>query len=304
MLALTVAALSMHLGAAEARPEAWVVVTRRSGVAKPAALDLARTLSAALTERGVPNPTPPDDAGNCNAKVPCLVELAQKKGVSVLITVEAGSALDDVVLHCEALSVEEFGKKVSTFDFTGPANTFAANLKDKVEEIFAPAVRGVLGLATPVAKAPEAKPEPTPEAKPPVVAEAPKPAEPSKPPEVTQAAPSEGLTSMKYAGIVAMGVGAAALITSGILGITTLSLNNQRLTLCPAGMACTNPMAYSLYSQAGARQGAAVGMLIAGAVVAAAGAVLFFVDFGGSAPATVTPAASQDGMSLVLSGRF
>src|SRR5262249_11382901 len=144
MLALTVA-LSMHLGAADMRPEAWVVVTRRSGVARPAALELARTLSAALTQRGVPNPTPPDEAASCNAKVPCLVDLAQKKGVAVLVTVEAGSALDDVVLHCEALSVEEFGKKVSTFDFTGPAKGFAANLNDKVEEFFAPAVRGVLG---------------------------------------------------------------------------------------------------------------------------------------------------------------
>lgn len=308
MLALTLA-LSLQLGAAEARPEAWVVVTRRSGVARPAALDLARTLSATLTERGVPNPTPADDAGSCNAKVPCLVELAQKKGVSVLVTVEAGSALDDVVLHCEALSVEEFGKKVSTFDFTGPANGFASNLKDKIEEFFAPAVRAVLGVATPVVKAPEPKPTPKPEArpepKPAVVAEAPKPVEPPKPPDVTQPAPAtQGMSSLKYAGIVTMGVGAAALITSGVLGILALSANGQRLALCPAGMPCTDPMAYQLYASAGGRQNAGIGLLVAGAVVAAAGAVLFFVDFGGSSSATVTPAASSDGMSLVLSGRF
>src|SRR5438105_1017228 len=120
MLLLTLA-VSLQLGAAELRPEAWVVVTRRSGVAKPQALDFARAVSTTLAERGVPTPTPVDDATSCAAKVPCLMDLAQKKGVSVLVAVEAGSALDDVVLHVEALSVDEFGKKLATFDFTGPA---------------------------------------------------------------------------------------------------------------------------------------------------------------------------------------
>src|SRR6185295_13416404 len=53
MLALTLA-LSLQLGAGEARPEAWVVVSRRSGVTKPQALEYARAIAQGLTERAVP----------------------------------------------------------------------------------------------------------------------------------------------------------------------------------------------------------------------------------------------------------
>jgi hypothetical protein len=305
MLALTLA-LSLHLGAADLRPEAWVVVTRRSGVARPQALELARTLSTALKDRGVPNPTPADDAASCNAKVPCLVELAQKKGVSVIVTVEAGSALDDMVLHCEALSVEEFGKKLSTFDFTGPASGFAANLKDKVEEFFAPAVRGVLGVPTPGAPTAEKPEEKKPEPKPAVVAETPKPVEQpvTKPPEVAQApASGGGMSTGRFVGIIAMGVGAVTLITSAVLGGLTLGTAGTYHSACPMNP-CTNPAAYDAYKSAGTTQNAGVGLLITGALIAAAGAVLFVLDLGGSSPATVTPAASTDGMSLVLSGHF
>jgi hypothetical protein len=302
MLALTVA-LSMQLGAADIRPEAWVVVTRRSGVARPQALELARTLSAALKERGVPNPTAPDDGSSCNAKVPCLVDLATKKGVSVLVTVEAGSALDDVVLHCEALSIEEYGKKLSTFDFTGPANGFAANLKDKVEEFFAPAVRGVLGVGAPVAAKPEPAPEPKPEPKPAAVAEKPVEAPPPAPVATTTQTSSGGTSPLKYVGIAAAGVGVALIITSAILGGVTLSTTGQLNSLC-ASNPCTNPKAYDLYSSAGGTQQAGIGLLIPGIVLAAAGAVLFFVDFGGGSSGTVTPAVTNEGMSLTFAGHF
>jgi len=305
MLALTLA-LSLHLGAADLRPEAWVVVTRRSGVAKPQALELARTLSAALTDRGVPNPTAPEDAASCNAKVACLVDLAQKKGISVIVTVEAGSALDDMVLHCEALSVEEFGKKLSTFDFTGPASGFAASLKDKIEEFFAPAVRGVLGVPTPGAAVEKKPEEKKPEEKPAVVAEKPKPAEqPAAKPEVTQAPASSGggMSTGRFVGIIAMGVGAVTLITSAVLGGLTLGSAGTYHSACPMNP-CFDPAAYDAFKSAGTTQNAGVALLVTGALIAAAGAVLFVLDLGGSSPATVTPAASSDGMSLVLSGHF
>ena len=302
MLALTLA-LSLQLGAAEIRPEAWVVVSRRSGVAKPAALDLARVLSQALAERGVPTPTPVDDATSCNAKVPCLVDLAQKKGVGVLVAVEAGSALDDVVLHVEALSVEEFGKKLATFDFTGPANDFQANLKEKVDEFFAPAVRTVLGLGKPVAKA---TPPPE-ETKPPPEEVKPPPEEPKEEPvKVVEPAPAPapGFTPAKIAGLVGAAVGVVLLATSAGFGINTLSLEGQRKGLCALDMPCNDPAAFDLYSRAGSSQNIGVALFVSGAVLAAAGAVLFFVDFGGDSPATVTPSASSDGMGLSLSGRF
>ena len=281
MLALTLA-VSLHLGAADARPEAWVVITRRSGVAKPQALDLGRVLGTALNERGVPTPTPVDDATSCNAKVPCLVDLAQKKGVSVLIAVEAGSALDDVVVHVEALSIEEFGKKLATFDFTGSAKDFQGGLKDKVEEFFAPAVRNVLGLGQPVAKATpppeEKKPEPEPVKPPPPVEE--KKPEPA-PIAATETAAESGMGPMKYVGIGALAAGGALLITSMALGINAMSKASQQQSLCPAGMQCHDPMAYDLYSSAGSSQNAGMVTLVTGLVLAAGGAALFLIDFGG-----------------------
>ncbi|MBL8950327.1 MAG: hypothetical protein JNK82_06100 [Myxococcaceae bacterium] len=306
MLALTLA-LSLHLGAAEARPEAWVVVSRRSGVAKPQALEMARNLSAALAERGVPTPTPAEDATSCNAKVPCLVELAQKKGVGVLIAVEAGSALDDVVVHVEALSVEEFGKKLSTFDFTGSSKEFQANLKEKLEEFFAPSVRNVLGLGTTVAK-----PEPVVEKKPdPVKPIEPAPTPVEKKPEpapapaaVATASSDSGTSPLKIVGIGAMAVGAVLLGVAVYFGVNTMGLENQRKALCMPGAQCTNPEAFDLYSRAGSSQTIGIGLAVAGGIVAAVGATLFVIDLGGGSSATVTPAASNDGMSLAFTGRF
>lgn len=283
MLALTLA-VSLQLGAADVRPEAWVVVTRRSGVAKPQALELARTLTAALTERGVPAPTPVEDATSCAAKVPCLVDLAQKKGVAVLIAVEAGSALDDVVLHVEALSIDEFGRKLATFDFTGPANGFQAGLKDKIEEFFAPAVRNVLGLGTPVAKAtppPVVEKKPEPVAPPPPVEE--KKPEPA-PVVIAKPEPqpsSSGMSPLKIVGVGAMVAGGALLVTSIALGVNAMSLTGKRRGLCPDGMACTDPMAYDLYGAAGGSQNAGMVTLFTGLGLAALGAVLYFIDFGG-----------------------
>ena len=284
MLALTLA-VSLQLGASEARPEAWLVVTRRSGVARPQALDFARQLGAALNERGVPTPTPAEDATSCAAKVPCLVDLAQKKGVGVLIAVEAGSALDDVVLHVEALSIEEFGKKLATFDFTGPAKDFQAGLKDKVEEFFAPAVRNVLGLGT-VAKA--AAPPPVVAEKKPEAATPLPPAEEKKKVEpasiaVTQPGPQprSGMSGLNYVGVGAMVAGGALLITSMVLGARAMSLTGQRRSLCRDGMPCNDPAAYRLYEQAGGSQNAGMVTLFTGLGLAAVGAVLFLVDFGG-----------------------
>jgi len=310
MLALTLA-VSLQLGAAEIRPEAWVVVSRRSGVAKPQAIELSRVLAQALAERGVPTPTPVEDATSCNAKVPCLVDLAQKKGVAVLIAVEAGSALDDVVLHVEALSVEEFGKKLSTFDFTGPAADFQKDLKQKVEEFFAPSVRNVLGLGAPVAKVePAPKPEEKkPEEAKPAVEPAPEP-QPEKKPEpapavVTKPAETErGMSPGRIAGIAGMAGGAILLGVAAGFGVNTMGLESQRKALCMPGTQCNDPAAFDLYSRAGSSQNIGVALAVTGGILAAAGAALFVMDLGGGSSATVTPAASTDGMSLALTGTF
>jgi hypothetical protein len=279
-------------------------------------MDLARTLSAALTAHGVPNPTPPDEATGCNAKVPCLIDLAQKRGIAVLVTLEAGSALDEVVLHLEALSVEELGQRASTFDYTGPPGDFGGDLLAKLDAFFTPAVRGVLGVGTPVAAAAEPRlTEPNPATAQPTE---PKPTEPkpatAQPTQSTAPAPSDSVeleqaaspaaarSALKYAGIAGMGVGAALLVTSAVLGGLTLSSAGQLHADCPMNP-CTNPDAYSAYASAGNTQNAGIALLVTGAAVAAAGALLFFVDLGGGS-AGIAPSVRGDGMSLLLFSRF
>src|SRR3954469_24926508 len=106
MLAVVALGAALAMGAAEVKAEAWVVVTKRSGIAKPAAMEVAKTISETLSAKGVPNSTEPTDLTSCNGRLSCLIEAASKKKISLLVTVEAASVLEDVVIHSDVLSVD------------------------------------------------------------------------------------------------------------------------------------------------------------------------------------------------------
>src|SRR5262245_35002147 len=138
MIALTAVAL-LASGAAELRSEAWVVISQRSSVSKGTALDLAKDLSKKFTAAGIPNPTPVEDQSTaCANKMPCLVAAARAKGVGVLITLELGSALEDLLVRAAAVSVDEDGRVLQRADLDGPAASIKAALKEKVVDMFAP----------------------------------------------------------------------------------------------------------------------------------------------------------------------
>jgi hypothetical protein len=302
-LALT---LSLVVSAADLKPEAWVVVTKRSGVSKAAALDLARTLSETLAAKGVPTAKTPGDLTSCNAKLPCLVREATKNQVGMLVTVEAGSVLDDVLVHADALSVDDDGKKVASWDFEGKAARFDAEAKARVDAQLVPAIKKALGLGAPPPPPPAVTPPPAVVATAPVTVEPPPPAPPvvQAPPTVKTEAESAGMSGGRIAGLVVGGVGVAALATGAVFGIMASSNNAQRLKLCPADAACNNPQAFTLYNTAASQQNLSTAMLIGGGVLAAAGVTLFILDLGGGSTVQAAPQVGTEGAGVTLFGRF
>ena len=303
MIAVVALSAALVLGAADAKNEAWVVITKRSGVAKAATAEFAKTISETLAAKGVPNSTEPTDLTSCNARLVCLIEAGMKKKVTLLVTVEVASVLDDVVIHSEVFSVDEDGKKISTFDYEGAPRAFSADAARHFDDTFVPAIRSSLGIAAaPIAKdAPKEQPKtiaaPPPEAKP-TVAEASVP-----PPEVVEPA-SPGMSTQKKIGIGVAAVGAVGLVVAAGMGGSALGSAGTSNSLCPAGSPCTNPAAYTAYDSARSAQTTATVFAVAGGVLLAAGAVLFFVDFGGGDTVAATPAVSTDGAGVLVHGSF
>lgn len=300
MLLPLLTSAALLLSASETRPEALVAISKRSGVARGQATELAKAFAATLKDKGVPVAGDVEDLVTCAGKIPCLVEAARKKGVAVLVILDVGKVLDDVVLHSEALSIDEDGRKVNAYDDEGALADIQKGL-GKLEVAFVPAIRTALGLSAPPST-PEIVATPTGDpVKPGVETAALKPPPPT--PTVTSSS-SGGWSGSKIAGLTLLGVGAAGLITGGVFGILTLGTVGRRNTLCPSGVVCTNAEAINLDRSARTTQTVGLISAIAGGVLAAAGATLFFVDFGGGSSATVTPETRGDGFTLTLSGRF
>ncbi len=294
-------AMSMVVsGAAELRSEAWVVVSQRSSVAKGTALDLARSFSKALADAGIPTPTPPEDLTSCGSKVPCLVKAAREKGVGVLVTLEVGSALDDLVVRVAAISVDEDGKVVQRSEVEGAPSAAAQALKDNVVPLFGPAVRTLLALPDPNAKPaePEPKPEPKPEPRPERVVTAPKP---EARPEV--ATEEKGAPVTRWVGVGAAAVGVVVAVVGVGLSVAARGSLSQRDMLCPPGAQCNDPKAYDY--DASFRSGALTGGVLigVGAAVAVGGLAVFLLSMmsGGAAaerPGSAEPGGDNPGITL------
>lgn len=286
---ITLALSTLISTSTAATPQAWVVLSRRTGVSAPKAMATATDVSAAL--KGVPLPIALDDLTTCKAKKVCLLDAARKKSAAVLVTVEVGAVLEDGTLRVEALSVDEDGKSLGVVDADGPVAGLVAKATPKLNGDFSTTLRNALGLVPP----PEPKPVPPAplvDAKPietkPVET---KPVEVAVAPvEVGKAAEPSFLTGGRIAGLLIGGAGAVALIVGGIFGLQASSGAAKVKMLCPDGAQCTNPEAFSLYKQAGDAQNLGVALSVGGAAALAAGAVVFFLNPGGSsATAMIVP---------------
>ena len=265
-----------------ATPQAWVVLSRRSGITSPKAMATANEVASKL--KGVPMAAAVEDLTTCKAKRVCLVEAARKKQAAVLVTVEVGSVLDEATLRVEGLSIDEDGKSLGIVEADGTLATLVTKAEPKLAGDFSTTLRSTLGLTPP----PQPKVEPPPVV--PMVTAQPEP----KKPEVTQPPPVETpvvvaeakpfFTPGRIAGVAVAGAGAAALVVGGVFGAQASAGAAKVKMLCPDAQ-CTNPEAFTTYNQAAQSQNLGVALSVAGGVAIAAGAVVFLINPGAEAPA-------------------
>lgn len=280
---ITLALSTLLSSSMTAAPQAWVVLSRRTGVSGPKAVATATEVASSL--KGVPLPIALEDVTTCKAKKVCLLDAARKKQAAVLITVEVGAVLEDGTLRVEALSVDEDGKSLGVVDADGPVAGLVAKASPKLGGDFSMTLRNALGLVPP----PEPKPVP-----PAPLVDA-KPVEPppvtvaAAPVEVGKTAEPSFFTGGRIAGLVVGGAGAVALIVGGVFGLQASASAAQVKMLCPDGAQCTNPEAFARYKQAADAQNLGVALSVGGAAALAAGAVVFFLNPGGSTTAMIVP---------------
>lgn len=289
---------------AAAPGETWVVLTRRSGVVAPRALEVAKAVSSQLTASGIPSTLAVEDLTKCNGKKPCLVELGRKKKVPAMVFVEVGTVLDEAFARAEAVSVEEDGKRLGVAEVEGVLEALGESIKARTTISLVPPLRGLLGVAAPAPIVKEtaavAKPEP--------VVEAPPPLPEPEPVVVTKPAEPEGkpfFTGGRIAGLIIAGAGVGTLIASGVFGGSAAGGAGEQARLCPAGQQCSNPAAFKAYNDAAAAQNTSVVLLGVGVGLAAAGVVVMLLPTGTDSPsAAVTMVPVQGGMAASLSGSF
>ncbi len=288
---------------AAAPTETWVVLTRRSGVVAPRAMDAAKAVSSQLNASGIPSTLAVEDLTKCNGKKPCLIELGRKKKVPAMVFVEVGTVLDEAFARAEAVSVEEDGKRLGVAEVEGVLETLGDSLKARTALSLVPPLRALLGLT-----APRLANEAPPVAKTEPVVEAPPPLPEPEPVLVTQPAAPEGkpfFTGGRIAGLIIAGAGAGTLIASGVFGGSAAGAASQQAKLCPSGQPCTDPAAFKAYNDAAAAQNTSIVLLGVGVGLAAVGVVVMLLPPGADAPsAAVTMVPVQGGMAASLSGSF
>jgi hypothetical protein len=293
---------------AAAPNEPWVVLMRRSGVAAPKAMEVAKAVSSQLGNSGIPSTMAVEDVTKCNGKKPCLIDLGRKKKVPAMVLVEVGTVLDDAFARAEAISIEEDGKRIGVAEVEGKLESLSEALRARVAVSLVPPLRSLLGIEAPppaevVKETPPVKPEP--------VSEVPPPMPPvEKPVEVVTAAPEPEskpfFTGGRVAGLIIAGAGAGTLIVSGIFGGIAAGAAGEQRTLCPEGTQCSNPAAFTAYNNAASAQNTSLVLMGVGVGLAAVGVVVMLIPSGNSeAPAaSVTMMPVPGGMAASVSGSF
>jgi hypothetical protein len=117
--------------------------------------------------------------------------------------------------------------------------------------------------------------EPAPSAAAPPPAVAPPPASPAPPPPSEQPPPQSAGSTQRTIGLVAGGAGIVGIAVGSVFGVMAMGSESSSKNLCPTS-ACSNAAAVSDDSNARSQATVSTVAMIAGGVVLAAGAVIFF----------------------------
>lgn len=305
--------LAVLMSAQAAAPgEAWVVLTRRSGITTAQAMELTRAVSARLSEDGVPNSLAVEDLSSCSGRKPCLVELGRKKQVQAMVLVELGTVLDDAFARAEAVSVEADGTRLGLAEVEASSSRLSEALVAQVRVVLTPALKSALGVepapvvATP-APTPEPEAAPIPPPLPPVeqpIALTPVPFPQPAPVEVVSAPVQRApyFTGSHVVGVVLLGLGVGGLVGAAVLGGEALTQVGTQTRLCPRGQICEDPAAFTAYQSAVASQSTGLVLAGVGGGLAITGAVLMAIPHREKPTVSFTPL--PGGAAAVVSGSF
>jgi len=278
--------------------DAWVVVTSRSGVPSARALETARAISAALVKASVPSATPVEDLTSCKGKKPCLLAKGKAKGVSAMVLVEVGVVLGDGVGQLEAISVDEFGKKIAGAQVDGPSDALSGLLVEKTSGSLVVPLKELFGLNKPPAPVVVVQPKPVEIVKP---VEPPLPAPPVVVAEVLPPPPMPAnevvapvnpqspsfFTMPRIIGLAAAGVGLIGVVLGSVFLGEAASASRAIDAACGGTRdPCSSLTANQAYARGYQAQGVGVPMLITGGAIAIAGAVLFLLNPQPAAPSS------------------
>ncbi len=271
----------------QAAPAPWVVLSRRQGVAQPAAAAQLATVRDALVVGPDIASQAVGDLSKCQRKLPCLVKEARARGATLLVTVESARVVDEAVVKVDLLLVEEDGRKVESFVAEGPSATILEVLGEKTRAVMAPAVRRAAGIPDPVVAPVPAPPPVTP----------PAPVASAAPPLVIAPAPPPANAGGSFVRWVPGLVGVAA---AGAGVGTFLSAASERDRLSAGGLLSSEVR--PLVEAGKLKETLGLGLMVGGG--AAVVTSLIWVLAAPSAPATVTVAPNASGGTLVVGGTF
>jgi hypothetical protein len=292
-----------------APPNAYVVLTKKSGVAAPRALEVVSAVKKRLSSDDLPV-TEFEGAQACNGKKNCLLTLARGKNAVTLVLVELGAVLDVGIARVEALSVEEDGRSLGVVDHEGPLSSLPDDVAAKAAAKLLKPMRELAGLKEPE---PVAAPPPPPPLVPVVQAHEPAPpvAQPTPVPVPVPVveAPAPAATAWSTGRIAAVSLGAAGVATlAGALveGIRSGGYGKQRDAACGAAVPCTDRIGVANANASTQTGRAAVILAIVGGGLVVAAGVVFGIDL--AAHAEEAPAVSlvpvPGGAVVGFGGRF
>ncbi len=250
---------------------AWVVVSRRSSVTRPQALELARTISTRLASEGV-TLLPADDLTACSGKVPCLMQKGRAAKVDALVCIDVANVLDDQIVVLSVLSVEEDGRRVAQTQIEGAKGKFEAEAVAPI----VPDLKKLLGLEAVAPPPPTPEPEPAPiVSAPPALTPSAVEAAPGPLVSTSARAPADSTSARRTLGIVSLALGAAGLLTGAGFGVVATGAAGERARICPTNP-CSQQAAFDAYGRAATAQSAGLVAAGIGAGLFVLGAILFF----------------------------
>lgn len=279
--------VGLILSVALAAPSSsYVVLSKRSGVATPRALEVVAEVHKRLAAAKVPV-AEIADASKCNGKKVCLINLGRQKNAVSMVLIELGAVGDEAIARVEAMAVEEDGRSLGVVKHEGSVRTLADDLATKVSSALLQPLRDLHGIKDPepLVAPPVVQVEPPPPM-PPLISPAPQEPMPAplveKPaelvPQLAVSAPAKPMSGARIAAVSLGAAGVGTLVGALVEGLRSGGYAKQRDALCGAAVPCTDRYGVANANASAQTGQAAIILTVVGGGLVAAAALVFIVD--------------------------